>query len=61
MVALADRLLTIEQIAELLTVDPHTVRRWLRLGELRGIALGGKAGWRVPESELQAFLERRMR
>jgi hypothetical protein len=35
------------------------VRRWLRLGKLRGFRPGGtKLGYRVPEDELQRFIMR---
>jgi excisionase family DNA binding protein len=61
MVAVAERYLTVEEVAELLHVDPHSVRRWLRAGTLRGVALGGRTGWRIPEEALTAFLDERMR
>jgi excisionase family DNA binding protein len=53
-----ERWFTVEQIADLLQVHPETVRSWLRSGRLKGRAFGGKTGWRVRESELNAFLER---
>jgi excisionase family DNA binding protein len=53
---------TVKQIAELLHVHPETVRQWIRSGELRGFLMGGtKSGFRVPASELNAFIERRKR
>jgi excisionase family DNA binding protein len=55
-----ERLLTVEEIAEQVSVTHETVRRWLRLGELKGVRLARKAGWRVRESDLQRFLERHM-
>ena len=54
-----DQLLTVDQVAERLQVNEQTVRRWLREGELTGIAFGGRTGWRVGEEDLQAFLDRR--
>ena len=48
---------TVEQIARRLQVHPDTVRRWLRDGRLRGRNFGGKTGYRVRASELEAFLE----
>jgi excisionase family DNA binding protein len=54
-----ERVLTVNQVAARLQVDVQTVRRWLRNGELIGIPFGGRTGWRVAESELQAFLDRR--
>jgi excisionase family DNA binding protein len=55
-----DRLLTVADIAERLRLNPETVRRWLRDGRLRGIRLGERrAGWRVSERDLAAFLSTR--
>jgi excisionase family DNA binding protein len=48
--------MTVAQVAERLKVNPETVRRWLRSGQLRGTLLGDRAGWRVPKSEVDAFL-----
>ena len=55
-----DRVLTVNQVAERLQVVVLFVfvRRWLRNGELVGIPFGGRTGWRVTVSELQAFLDR---
>jgi len=49
--------LTVAQIAERLQVHQETVRRWLREGRLLGKNFGGKGGYRVRESDLQAFME----
>ena len=52
------RLLTVREVAERVRSSPETVRRWLRQGKLRGFRPGGsKLGYRVPESELQRFLD----
>ncbi len=53
-----DRWLTVQQIAAMLQIDDETVRRWLRSGELPGLLLGRKGGYRVQESDLTAFLDR---
>lgn len=51
-------LLTVREVAERIRSSPETVRRWLRQGKLRGFRPGGtKLGYRVPESELQRFLD----
>jgi excisionase family DNA binding protein len=56
------RLLTVREVAERIRSSPETVRRWLRQGKLRGFRPGGtKLGYRVPESELQRFLEMQLR
>ena len=48
------RLLTPDQAAETLQVEPSTVKRWLRQGRLAGIKPGKE--WRIRESDLQEFL-----
>ena len=45
-----EKLLTTEEVAELLRVHHTTVRRWLRKGEIQGIKIGRL--WRIKESEL---------
>jgi excisionase family DNA binding protein len=45
-----EMLLTIEQAAERLQLNPATVRRQCQRGALRGIKRGRQ--WRVPESAL---------
>ena len=52
-------MLTVDEVAERLKVNEQTVRRWLREGELTGIAFGGRTGWRINEDDLQAFLAAR--
>lgn len=48
---MADVLLTVEQAAERLQMNPESVRRQLRRGELRGIKRGNR--FRIPESALE--------
>ena len=50
--------LTVAEVAERLRVYPGTVKRWLREGKLVGIQLGDRAGWRIAEEDLAAFLDR---
>lgn len=49
------RLLTIEQAAELVGRSPSTVRTWLNQGELEGFKLNGKS-WRIRESAVHTYL-----
>jgi len=51
-----ERWYTVSAIAELLHVHEATVRQWLREGKLQGRNFGGRTGWRVKESDLNAFL-----
>ena len=54
-----DRLLTVPEVAERLRVNPESVRRWIRQRKIRGVRLGGpRTGWRVLESEVEAFIRR---
>ena len=55
---MSDELMTVSQVAERVKVNPETVRRWLRSGQLRGTLLGDRAGWRIPKAEVDAFLQR---
>lgn len=48
--------LTVEQVAERIQLHPDTVRIWLRTGRLKGTKLSRRAGYRIPESELQRLL-----
>lgn len=52
-------LLTVAQAAAYLQVSIDTVRRWCRTGELRCTFLGDRAGYRIRQSDLDLFLERR--
>jgi excisionase family DNA binding protein len=52
-------LLTVAEVAERLRVQPLTVRRWLKSGDLVGVQLGDRAGWRIAEEDLRAFLDER--
>lgn len=55
---MADKLLTVPEVAERVRVSEATVRDWLRHGRLPGIRPGGtKAGWRIAESDLDRFLQ----
>jgi excisionase family DNA binding protein len=57
-----ERLLTVTEAAERLRLNPETIRRWLRDGRLSGVWLGSdKAGWRISERDLDAFLHRSQR
>ena len=55
-----DRMYKVREVAERLGLHPQTIRSWLRDGALSGFRPGGtKAGWRVSQHELEAFIERR--
>lgn len=51
---------TVEQVAEVLKVNPETVRRWIRGGHLPAETLGSRrVGFRVARADLDAFIQKR--
>ena len=50
--------LTVEEVAALFRVNRDTVRRWLREGRLKGVDLGGRAGYRIRREEVRRFRQR---
>lgn len=48
---------TIEEVAEMLKVNPESVRRWVRSKQLPAIKLGGKY-IRVEASDLSRFISK---
>ncbi len=54
-----ERWYTVEDVVDMLKVHEQTVRRWLKAGELHGVLLGRKAGWRIRASEIERFLNER--
>lgn len=47
-------LMTPDEAAKVLRVDPETLRRWLRSGEFK--AAKTKAGWRISQQDMEQFL-----
>ena len=54
---MTDRLLTTEQVSQILQVHPFTVLKYIKSGKLKGIKLGRV--WRIRESDVERFLEER--
>ena len=50
-----EKLYTTAEVAALLQIHEGTARKWLRDGRLNGVDTD--AGWRVQESDLQAWLD----
>lgn len=50
------RFLTIEQVAEELSVSAAQIRALLRTGELRGIQIGPRGLWRIGVHDLEGFI-----
>lgn len=44
---------TVTEAAKIKNVNPETVRRWLRTGQIQGERLGGtKSGWCIPRAQI---------
>lgn len=50
-----DKLLTPEEVAEILQVTPKTIRQYITKGMLTAAKLGNV--WRIDESDLKIFIE----
>lgn len=49
------KIYTTDEVADLLRIDPATVRRWVAAGRLGGFKAG--RNWRVTEEDLQRFIQ----
>lgn len=49
------KIYTVNEVAEILKVDPATIRILLRTQKLKGLKIGNS--WRIEENELEAYLE----
>ena len=52
-----DKMLSVEEIADELEVNPETVRVWIRSGELVALSIG--KGYRISRADLNEFIRRR--
>jgi len=53
----SERLLTANQVAEILGIHPRTVKRWIESGKLHGVWLGSdRVGWRIRKSEVDLLI-----
>lgn len=53
--SIGERLLTLREAAEVLRLNPRTVREYVSRGELEGRIIGGR--WRFRRVDLDAFFE----
>jgi excisionase family DNA binding protein len=52
-----DKMLSVEEVAGELGVNPETVRVWIRSGELVAYSIG--KGYRISRADLDDFIKRR--
>lgn len=52
-----DKMLSVEEVADELSVNPETVRVWIRSGELVAYSIG--KGYRISRVDLDNFINRR--
>jgi excisionase family DNA binding protein len=55
-----ETLFTVDEVAKRLAVHPDTVRNWIKSGELDAFDLGGRAGYRISQAQLDEFLRKRL-
>jgi excisionase family DNA binding protein len=53
---IGEKLLTLKEAAEILRLNPRTVREYLHRGEIEGRIIGGR--WRFRRADLDAFFEK---
>jgi excisionase family DNA binding protein len=56
-IAMPDKMLSVEEVAKELAVNPETVRVWIRSGELVALSIG--RGYRIARADLDDFIRRR--
>lgn len=57
---LSSRYLSVGNIAFRLNVSPQEVRQWIYSQELPASYFGGSAGYRIRESDLEEYLNKKM-
>ena len=50
--------MTLEQVAELLQLSPHTIREWAKRGDLPCLRIGRKGLYRFRRDDVETFLSR---
>jgi excisionase family DNA binding protein len=55
-----EKMLTVKQVAEQMSVDDKTVRNWIQRGELRAVNIGRlRPEYRIRPSDLEDFIVNR--
>lgn len=52
--------MTVGQASNYLNVSQRTIRRMIRMGALKAINYGGRAGYRIPIEEAERFRKERV-
>lgn len=55
---MAQRFLTLTDVAETLAISDSQALALVRSGDLRAIKVGGRGQWRIEVTELEAYIER---
>ena len=59
MIVMADTLLTLEEVADILRVKKSTVKRYIALGNLEAVRVGGR--YRVRQEALERYIARNIK
>ena len=50
------RMLTVNEVADLLHVHPNTIRRWSKIGVLKAYRIGKRRDFRFSMADIKTFL-----
>lgn len=56
---MAPRFVPLSDVAEMLSISASQAYALVRSGELRAIKVGGRGQWRVEDSEIESYIQRR--
>ena len=53
---------TVQEVADIIKVEPRTIKKWLTAGSLQGFKLSDspRSEWRITEQQFQDFINHRM-
>ena len=53
---------TVQEVADIMKVEPRTIKKWLTAGSLKGFKLSDspRSEWRITGEQLQNFIKQRM-
>ncbi|PMC76545.1 AlpA family transcriptional regulator [Brachybacterium sp. UMB0905] len=56
---MAPRFVPLSDVAEMLSISASQAYALVRSGELRAIKVGGRGQWRVEDTEIESYIQRR--